>query len=93
MISTFGLVSLIVASVAIYALWVHFKLMQKRTGIDNAGIKIEEALDASPGELAAAVRVYNDVVDAYNRHISDYPGKIMAAIVGFKEEAHYDEPA
>ena len=90
MISTFGLISLVVAAVAIYALLAHFKLMQKRTGVDSAGIKLEEALDASPEEFAAAVGAYNDAVDLYNKHISDYPGKIMAAMVGFKEESHYE---
>jgi len=90
MISTFGIISLVVAAVAIYALLAHFKLMQKRSGIDSAVIKIEEALDAPPGELAAAIEAYNDAVDSYNEHISNYPGKIMASLVGFKEETYYE---
>jgi len=87
--STFGLVSLVVAVVSIYALWLHYKLMQQRGGLDAALLKVEEAPDAA--RFDAAVVVYNKTVDSYNHYISNFPGKIMAAVVGFKEEMYYDE--
>ena len=90
MVSTFGIISLVVASVAICALIMHFKLMKKRTGVDDAAVILTEALDAMMDEPIDAIRAYNDAVDAYNFYISKYPGKIMALLVGFEKEARYE---
>ena len=90
MVSTFGIISLVVALVAIYALVMHFKLMKKRNGVDDAATMLTEALDAMTDEPVDAIRAYNNAVDVYNFYISKYPGKIMASLVGFEKEAHYE---
>jgi len=89
MISLFGIISAVVAVAAIYAMYLHSRLMKKRTAVDDALRKIHEALDAEE-DFEPAMEAYNAAVDEYNRCISNFPVKIMAAIVGFKEEAHYE---
>jgi len=90
MVSTFGIISLVVALVAIYALIMHLKLMKKRAGVDDAAVVLAEALDAMMDKPIDAIRAYNNAVDAYNFYITKYPGKIMALLVGFEKEAHYE---
>lgn len=91
MISVFGIVSLVVAVVALYALYLHSRLMKVRTAVDNALGNLDDALyeenDIDPEEL---VQSFNNAVDDYNKYIENFPGKIMAAMVGFKKERYYE---
>lgn len=95
MISFFGLVSAVVAIVSITALVLHFKLIEKRGAVDDALAKVNELLflaeedeapDANPDEIGSATKAYNDAVDVYNRYISQFPGKVVAFMVGLKKE-------
>ena len=93
MISVFGVISAVAAAVSVAALVLHFKLMQRRTAVDEALAAANELLyfyedpdeadeeipDVSREEAAAAVTAYNDAALAYNAYISAFPGKIMAA--------------
>jgi len=98
MISVFGVISAVVAVASVVALVLHFKLMQKRSVVDDALAKVNEllffaededesgALDATSEGIEAVTGAYNDAVSIYNAYISCFPGKIMAVIVGLKKE-------
>lgn len=96
MVSLFGMVSAVVAAVSIATLILHFRLMQRRGAVDEALAAANELLHPAgpvdPGDVKAAVAAYNSAVQAYNVYISAFPGKIMAAIVGFKKEPFIEEP-
>ena len=97
MISFFGLASSIIAIVSIAALVLHHRLIEKRGVVDDALAKVnellflaedeeKEALDANSEEIDDAARAYNDAVVMYNAYISKFPGKIIAFMVGLKQE-------
>ena len=104
MISIFGVISIVAAVVSIVALVLHFRLMQKRGAVDEALAAANALLyfledsdekeipEVDPEEVEAAVAAYNDVVGTYNAYIAAFPGKIMAAIVGFKKEHAIHDP-
>jgi len=95
MISIFGILSAVAAVVSIVALVLHFKLMQKRSAVDDALIKMDELMYLQDEEneetlearsLEDATGAYNNAVNAYNDYISKFPGIVMALVVGFKKE-------
>ena len=89
MISLFGIISFAVAVVAIYALYQHSQLMKRRTAVDDGLRKIDSALDEGE-DFEPLILAYNTAVDEYNEYIGNFPGKIVSAMVGFREEQHYE---
>ena len=89
MISVFGGVSAVIAVVCIMALVLHFKLMQRRSLVDDAFAKINELLqeeDVLDEDIKNATKAYNDAVGHYNMYISEFPGRVIASLVGMKKE-------
>jgi len=93
MISLFGGISAFIATVCIYTLVLHHKLMQKRSHVDNALAQIDDLLyyqkhdkEDLDANIKDAVKVYNDAVGHYNAHISKFPGAVIAGLVGMKKE-------
>ena len=90
-VSAFGVISLFVAVVAIYALYLHKELLELRTNVDKWLQKISDILEFDILEdCTDIVDSYNNAVNAYNAYIAKFPGKIMAVLVGFKEEVNYE---
>ena len=111
MISAFGIASVLVLALSIYAMILHFKLMKKRTAMDESLAELEFLLheqlesiedpeienlkklyksmqktESITPEIKEAMRSANHTIKAYNAHISVYPAKAMAFILGFSAE-------
>ena len=88
-ISIFGVLSLVVAVVAGYAMYLHFALMKMRIPLEDARRRIDMLLDDGE-DISQVVTEYNHAVVEYNRYIRGFPGVVMATIVGFQPEAYYE---
>ncbi|MCL1862861.1 MAG: hypothetical protein FWF78_04775 [Defluviitaleaceae bacterium] len=86
MISAFGVVSLAVFVISIYALILHYKLMKIRTAMDENLSNLEFLQQEENSETAEALHSANNAINAYNAHISRFPAKFMAIILGFSLE-------
>lgn len=93
MISTLGILSIIVLAVSVFFLILHYKLMKKRVPMDDSLTELDfllynsmqESNEITP-EITEAIRLANRKIDAYNAHIQRFPVNIVAYVLGFSAE-------
>ena len=55
-------------------------------------LKLQESLEETEDQIAAARRIYNANVNDYNVGVQQFPSNIVAKLFALKEESFFTEP-
>ena len=85
MITSFGIVSLIVFFLCVAGLVLHYSVMKHRTRLDLALEALEilaEEDETTDEKYTAAQEEYDNALTAYKACISRFPGNVVAKVLG-----------
>ena len=56
---------------------------------DTSFLELQSQLEGTENRINVARDRYNDAVNIYDKHIKEFPGKLLAGLFGFKEMPRY----
>jgi LemA protein len=56
---------------------------------DTSFLELQSQLEGTENRINVARDRYNDVVNIYDKHIKEFPGKLLAGLFGFEEMPRY----
>ena len=83
MITSFGVLSLVVLVICIVGMVLHYQMMLRRGRLDDLLRVLEETETLDETTTSKNERDLGYAIAAYNTYIARFPGVIMAKILGF----------